>query len=53
MSAYLPDWEEKEQKLQMSQNSPNNSKFSSDFLPSPQTTKNTDDTNHQPTTPEL
>ena len=33
MSAYLPDWEEKEQKLQLSQNSPNNSKFSSDFLP--------------------
>ncbi|WP_168465628.1 hypothetical protein [Aphanizomenon sp. UHCC 0183] len=28
-------------------------KFSSDVLSSPQTAKNTDDTNHQPTTPEL
>ncbi len=29
------------------------SKFSSEILPSPQTAKNTDDTNHQPTTPGL
>ncbi|WP_265586154.1 hypothetical protein [Cuspidothrix issatschenkoi] len=38
MSAYLPDWEEKEQKLQMSQNSPHNSLY---HLPKQQKTPQT------------
>lgn len=38
MSAYLPDWEEKEQKLQMSQNPPHNSLY---HLPKQQKTPQT------------